>query len=133
MTRHPRKGAAEQPSVTARELVESRAAKKNISPCRLLRGNRKLSETNLLKRKSSAKSAAVEALDLLHAAQHSPVGFLKAMMTTWRDRKMVMAPCWSKKRSRSSSLQSSHAEAYSLETVALFPSSLVKLMLNFSL
>jgi hypothetical protein len=50
VTRHPRKGAAEQLPVSARELVESRAAKKKIPPCRVLRGNGKLSQTNLLKK-----------------------------------------------------------------------------------
>jgi hypothetical protein len=53
-------------------------------------------------------------------------------LVTW-DRKMVMAPFWSKNGRDPASLQPSHAEAYSLEMVTLFPSSLVKVMLNFSL
>jgi hypothetical protein len=48
VTRHPRMGAAQQPAVAVRELVETRAAKRKIPSRRLLPSNRRLTNVNLL-------------------------------------------------------------------------------------
>ena len=47
-TRHPRKGAVEQPVVAEREPVENEAAKGKVPSMKLLPSNRRFTKVNLL-------------------------------------------------------------------------------------